>query len=85
MCNVFRDTFKPGVPVPKEAMYWVHHYQHRVPHLSYLRAGETFPTCVKCGGRVRFETAPEHSAAAHISQDADFSGNSTESEQPKAG
>ena len=85
MCNVLRDAFKPGFPVPKEAMYWVHHYQHRVSHLSYLRAGENFPTCARCGDRVRFELAPEHSAAAHISQDTDFGGNSSEREQSKAG
>lgn len=85
MCNVFRDGFKPGFPVPKDGMYWVHHYQHRVPHLSYLKAGEKFPVCAKCGERVRFEIAPEHSAAAHISLDADFGGNSSQREQSKAG
>jgi imidazoleglycerol phosphate synthase glutamine amidotransferase subunit HisH len=66
-------------------MYWVHHYQHRVSHLSYLKSGESFPTCVKCGERVRFEFAPEHSAATHISLDADFGGNSGHHQESKAG
>lgn len=82
---MFRDAFKPGSPVPKDAMYWVHHYQHRVSHLSYLRAGENFPVCTKCGERVRFEVAPEHSTAAHISLDSDFGGSAAASEQSKAG
>lgn len=69
---MFRQTFTPGSPVPKSGLYWVHHYQHRMPHLSYLKTGEKFPSCAKCGERTRFELAPEHQEADHISHDADF-------------
>lgn len=66
-------------------MYWVHHYQHRMSHLSYLKAGENFPACIKCGQRVRFEPAPEPTAADHISLDADFRTGGDESDHSKAG
>ena len=69
---MFRHAFKPGTSVPKDGMYWVHHYQHRMSHLSHLKNGEYFPQCVKCGERVRFESAPEHDSAEHISHDPDF-------------
>ena len=69
---MFRHAFKPGSSVSKDGMYWVHHYQHRMPHLSYMKAGEGFPPCLKCGERVHFEIAPEHQAAEHISHDSDF-------------
>jgi hypothetical protein len=61
-------------------MYWVHHYQHRISHLSYMKAGDTFPLCVKCGDRVRFENAPEHQEAEHISRDVDFKGEAADLE-----
>lgn len=53
-------------------MYWVHHYQHRIPHQSYLKIGDAFPPCRKCGERVRFELASELPSAEHISRDLDF-------------
>jgi len=62
-------------------MYWVHHYQHRISHQSYLKTGETFPKCRKCGERVRFEVATEHPAAEHISRDLDFPGEPPETSQ----
>ncbi|HST78384.1 MAG TPA: hypothetical protein VLN58_07830 [Verrucomicrobiae bacterium] len=76
---MFRQAFKPGSCVPKDGMYWVYHYQHRISHLSYMKAGESFPSCVKCGERVRFEAAPEHQAADHISHDVDFRGEPADS------
>lgn len=66
-------------------MYWVHHYQHRISHLSYLKTGENFPTCLKCGERVRFELAVEQTAADHISVDPDFKTDDAESAESKAG
>jgi len=66
-------------------MYWVHHYQHRISHLSYLKSGENFPACTKCGERVRFELAPEPTAADHISLDLDFSIDGRRSNPSKAG
>jgi hypothetical protein len=69
---MFRHAFKPGSSVAQTGTYWVHHYQHRISHLSYFNAGERFPECLKCGMRVRFELAPEQQQAEHISLDADF-------------
>lgn len=69
---MFKHAFKPGTLVPKGANYWVHHYQHRISHLCYFNAGKPFPTCLKCGQRVRFELAPEQQQAEHISLDVDF-------------
>ena len=66
-------------------MYWVHHYQHRMSHLSYLKSGENFPACTKCGERVRFEPAPEPTTADHISPDPDFRTDEAESAESKAG
>lgn len=66
-------------------MYWVHHYQHRISHLSYLKSGEKFPACAKCGERVRFELALEPAGADHISLDLDFRTAGAESAHPKAG
>lgn len=69
---MFRHAFKPGSSVAQTGTYWVHHYQHRISHLSYFNGGEVFPQCTKCGMRVRFELAPEQQQAEHISLDADF-------------
>lgn len=71
---MFRHAFKPGSSVAQSGTYWVHHYQHRISHLSCFNAGERFPECSKCGLRVRFELAPEQQQAEHISLDSDFSG-----------
>jgi len=69
---MFKDAFHPGSSVPQSGAYWVHHYQHRMSHLVYFQAGERFPQCMKCGQRVRFELAPDHQRAEHISLDLDF-------------
>lgn len=82
---MFRHAFKPGTPVPRAAMYWVHHYQHRISHLSYLKSSEDFPACIKCGERVRFELALEPTTADHISLDPDFRTDDAESAESKAG
>lgn len=37
------------------AIYWVHHYAHRISHPAKLAEGEEFPTCRICGDQVRFE------------------------------
>lgn len=71
---MFRHAFKPGSSVTQGGNYWVHHYQHRISHLSYFKSGELFPECSKCGVRVRFELAPEQQQAEHISLDSDFRG-----------
>ena len=69
---MFKHAFKPGTAVPKNATYWVHHYQHRMSHIAFLRAGEVFPQCMKCGQRVRFELSPDSQQAGPISEDPDF-------------
>jgi len=49
--------FRPGQSVPESGAYWVRHYQHRLPQLINLKAGDVFPRCKKCGERVTFEKA----------------------------
>jgi hypothetical protein len=69
---MFKQAFKPGSSAAQSGAYWVHHYQHRISHLSHCNTGEIFPKCSKCGSRVRFEFAPEQQQAEHISLDPDF-------------
>ncbi|HEY6253384.1 MAG TPA: hypothetical protein VI685_25790 [Candidatus Angelobacter sp.] len=49
--------FRPGQSAPESGAYWVRHYQHRLPQLIQMKAGDVFPRCKKCGGRVTFEKA----------------------------
>lgn len=70
---MLRDTFRPGDPVPDTGLYWVHHYQHRLPHLARIRY-QTFPQCAQCSERVRFERAPMDTdpKAMWLREDVDF-------------
>ena len=49
--------FRPGQTVPESGRYWVRHYQHRLPQLVHMTAGDMFPRCKKCKDRVTFERA----------------------------
>lgn len=49
--------FRSGQAVPESCRYWVRHYQHRLPQLVELKAGELFPRCKRCGDKVTFEKA----------------------------
>lgn len=70
---MFRDSFKPGESVPDTGLYWVHHYQHRLPHLARIRF-QVFPECAQCNERVRFERAPMDAdpKARWLREDVDF-------------
>lgn len=70
---MFRDTFKPGDAVPDRGLYWVHHYQHRLAHLAKI-GYVSFPECVQCSDRVRFERAPMDTdpKAMWLREDVDF-------------
>lgn len=70
---MFRDTFKPGDPVPDRGLYWVHHYQHRLAHLAKIRF-QAFPGCAQCHERVRFERAAQDAdpKAMWLREDVDF-------------
>ena len=69
---MFKRAYQPGAPVPQDATFWVHHYQHRMSHLVSLSAGRVFPQCMKCGHRVRFEMSPDSHQAEPITSDPDF-------------
>lgn len=64
---------EPGMPVPISGLYWVHHYQHRLPHLVQTVLSR-FPECRVCGPRVRFEVVPfaAESDAVWLREDRDF-------------
>jgi hypothetical protein len=61
--------FKPGEQVPTTGIYTAGHIQHRRSHEVFAVQGEQFPSCRRCGGRVRFELLR---AAAYIDEDRDF-------------
>jgi hypothetical protein len=69
---MYRNANKPGDRVTR-GVYWVHHYQHRLAHLARV-ALEHFPTCARCGDKVRFSpaevTVDEH--APFLRFDPDF-------------
>ncbi len=70
---MFRNALKPGDLVPNSSVYWVHHYQHRLPHLARTRL-QVFPPCAQCGNRVRFEPAAVDAdpKAVWLRDDIDF-------------
>jgi hypothetical protein len=70
---MFKHAFKPGTAIPKNAAFWVHHYQHRMSHIAALSAGGVFPECARCGSRVRFELCIDQQEAEPIGNDPDFS------------
>lgn len=69
---MLRNTFRPGDPVPEAHYFWVHHYQHRMPHLCEILF-QYFPGCSTCGERIRFEAAHTDVAEATLlREDHDF-------------
>jgi len=68
-----RQRIEPGMPVPISGLYWVHHYQHRLPHLVQTILSR-FPECRVCGAHVRFEVVPfaAESNAGWLREDRDF-------------
>ncbi len=52
------EKFSPGESVAEGGVFWVHHHQHREPHLSALKSGERLPECQKCHQQVRFQRVP---------------------------
>jgi hypothetical protein len=52
--EMFRRAYAPGDPVPDKILFWVHHYQHRLPHLGQTIM-TVFPPCATCGDKVRYE------------------------------
>jgi len=73
--------FKPGDQVPVTGIYTATHYQHRMPHEVFVRAGEEFPNCRRCMARVRFTP---FGATAHIEKDHDFRGRPAKPRARKA-
>lgn len=65
---------RPGEEVPATVPYWVHHYQHRLPHLAIVLQGSKFPSCRRCGDRVLFRMATEAGVGtpSMIEGDMDF-------------
>jgi hypothetical protein len=49
-----RDTFRPGDYAPESGVYRVLHHAHRMPHDVTVEEDTRFPTCARCGDRVRF-------------------------------
>ena len=62
-------TYQPGESVPKGGLYLVIHHEHRENHEATLFIGEQFPSCRRCGEKVRFRLLQP---ATHVDEDADF-------------
>ena len=62
-------TFKPGDTAPKAGLYLVLHHEHRKNHEAMLFSGEPFPSCRRCGEKVRFQLLH---TATHVDHDTDF-------------
>lgn len=62
-------VFKPGEKAPQSGIYKVLHYQHRLYHEVTVLAGQSLPSCRRCGKDVRFQLV---SAATPVEDDADF-------------
>ena len=71
---MLRNSFKPGELVRGGPLFWVHHYQHRMPHVCRVVVFSTFPECSQCGARVRFEPASVETEpkAMRLADDVDF-------------
>jgi hypothetical protein len=67
---MLRKHKSPGSPAAP-AIYWVHHYQHRMTHLCRINGG-SFPPCNSCGDAVRYELAVGRTTAPVIWDDVDF-------------
>jgi hypothetical protein len=70
---MFRRAYAPGDYVPDKVLFWVHHYQHRLPHLGQTLLS-TFPRCATCGDKVRYElvVVGTPSEATFLRFDSDF-------------
>ena len=60
----FQTRFKPGEASPVSGVYRIYHDAHRAPHDCMLAEGQTFPSCRKCGKKVRFELSLAFAADA---------------------
>jgi len=49
--------YAPGEQAPVSGVYVVVHAEHRADHEATLLEGELFPSCLKCGDKVRFRVA----------------------------
>jgi hypothetical protein len=63
------NVFKPGEKAPQSGIYKVLHYQHRLYHEVTVLAGQSLPSCRRCGKDVRFQLV---SSAVPVEDDADF-------------
>jgi hypothetical protein len=70
---MLRDTSKPGEPVRESAIFWVHHYRHRISHQARIKFA-FFPECATCGDKVRYEIAQTESSdgVTWLREDRDF-------------
>jgi len=69
--------FFPGDTCIKSAVYCAIHYQHRLPHEVTVIEGSIFPSCKKCGTRVKFQLIAQPKSSANIIPviaDPDFGG-----------
>lgn len=62
-------VFRAGDLAPESGVYSVVHEDHRPTHAATLFKGERFPSCSRCGDKVRFVLSRP---AAVISEDLDF-------------
>ncbi len=65
----------PGDVCTRTGVFRVMHYQHRVPHDVVVYFGDRFPTCHKCGTRVRFQqilSSDSTNPTIPVEQDLDF-------------
>lgn len=62
-----RAQHQPGDAVPADALYLAAHDRHQPPHRGLLLAGDTFPYCEVCKGRVRFKRLHDESFVGAVS------------------
>lgn len=64
------DIFQAGDTVPASGVYKVVHHNTHIPtHYVTAIYGDTFPRCMRCSNRVRFEIAL---AAVHVEAHPQF-------------
>ncbi len=63
------SQFQAGEAVPCSGVYRIQHGEHRADHDGILFKGQTFPPCMVCGDKVRFQLSQ---AANPIEQQPDF-------------
>lgn len=64
---LLRTQHKPGHAVPADGLYLATHDRHQAPHRGLLLAGEVFPYCATCKGRVRFKPLGDPSPIGAVS------------------